>query len=164
MSKGLSGHFTGTNGYTIRAACRDHVTAWAREKMNGLSGKAKKTFNTACVVYDESTGKYYYGRNGGYNEKGYVRNPILFGDETHEGYLPPVSLNKYPVGNCAEVDAINRALNDGADISHLHMMTIHATQRLFGVNKPSCENCTFAFRGRVRENYSGWQKGDHSDE
>ena len=113
--------------------------------------------NTACVVYDESTGKYYYGRNGGYNEQGYVRNPELFGDSSHKGLLPNASLNKYPVGNCAEVDAVNRALNDGSSIANLHMTTIYSTKGQFGKYKKSCENCIHAFFGKVKINYSGWE-------
>lgn len=133
---------------------------WAKQKRNELTGKAKKNFNTACVVYNDETGKYYYGRNGGYRENGYIKNPILFGDSTHTGLLPKYSLNKYPVGNCAEVDAINRALNDGADISHLHITTIHAGKNQFGNYKESCENCQYAFKGGVKANYSGWKDED----
>lgn len=166
MSKGSSGLFSGTKGsnHGIRVACHSHVMMWAESKRKELTGKAKKSFNTACVAYDDATGRYYYGRNGGYREDGYVKNPILFGDSTHKGLLPETSFNKYPVGNCAEVDAVNRALNAGADLSHLHILTIHTTQRQFGEVKPSCENCTYTFRGRVRENYSGWQEGAHSHE
>ena len=129
-------------------------------KQNELTGKAKKNFNTACVVYDDDTGKFYYGRNGGYREEGYVQNPVLFGDSTHDGLLPKNSLNKYPAGNCAEVDAINRALNDGAYINHLHITTIHTTKSQFGKYKESCENCKAAFKGKVRANYSGWKDED----
>lgn len=143
----------------IRAYSKERVKAWAEKKRSELTGKTKKNFNTACVVYDSETGKYYYGRNGGYHEKDYVKNPILFGDSTHKGILPKNSLNKYPVGNCAEVDAVNRALNDGAKLKNLHMTTIHATKKQFGEYKPSCENCTYTFKDRIQENFSGWVDG-----
>ena len=174
MSKPSSGLFSGTKGSKntvsndststqklsaskIKTVSHEQVKSWAIQKRNELTGKAKKNFNTACVVYDEKTGKFYYGRNGGFRETGYQRNPILFGDSEHEGLLPKTSLNKYPVGNCAEVDAINNALNSGADISHLHITTIHTTKNQFGNYKESCENCTYAFKNKVKANYSGWK-------
>ncbi len=144
----------------IKAVSHANVKSWAERKQKELTGKAKKNFNTACVVYDDETGKFYYGRNGGYKEEGYKKNPILFGDSTHVGLLPSKSLNKYPVGNCAEVDAINRALNDGADIRHLHITTIHTTKSQFGTYKESCENCRYAFKSQVKANYSGWKDED----
>lgn len=169
MSKGNSGLFTNTKGglanislhsSLIQTQSHERVNSWASRMRSKLTGKARKSFNTACVAYDESTGKYYYGRNGGYNKKNYNRNPILFGDSTHKGLLPQTSLNKYPVGNCAEVDAINNALNHGADIKHLHISTIHTTNSHFGEYKESCENCTYAFKNKVKANYSGWKKGE----
>lgn len=172
MSKGISGLFDGTRDIRprnkephipIKEESHRRVKSWAEEKHNDLTGKAKKNFNTACVVYDEATGKFYYGRNGGYREEGYVKNPLLFGDSSQPGILPKSSLNKYPVGNCAEVDAINRALNDGADLRNLHMTTIHATKSQFGSYKVSCENCKYAFFGRIKENYSGWKDGNQDD-
>lgn len=170
MSKSSSGLFSGTKGAlnnskqekkardsrVIKAYSKAKVKQWAKKKQNELSGKAKKNFNTAAVVYDESTGKYYYGRNGGYKDKDFVPNPILFGDHTHKGILPKASLNNYPVGNCAEVDAVNQALNDEATLKNLHLTTIHVTKKHFGEYKASCENCTHTFKGRVKANYSGW--------
>lgn len=144
----------------IKALSHEKLKSWAEQKKKELSGKEKKSFNTACVVYDDETGKYYYGRNGGYREKGYKKNPILFGNSTHAGLLPTTSLNKYPVGNCAEVDAINQALNDGANISHLHITTIYTTKSKFGLYKKSCENCKYAFKSKVKANYSGWKDED----
>lgn len=66
------GRRTDTN-ISIREYSKYHVEDWARRKRSTLTGKMKKNFNTACVVYDESTGKCYYGRNGGYHEKSYVK-------------------------------------------------------------------------------------------
>lgn len=146
---------------SLQVHLHEQIIEWARDKTRKLTGRAKNSFNTACVVYDTTTGKYYYGRNGGYLAKDYVRNPKLFGDSKHRGILPKKSLNIYPVGNCAEVDAVNKALNDKARLSNLHMITIHTTKSKFGQYKPACENCTRAFKGRIRKNYSGWhQKED----
>ena len=167
MSKGNSGLFSGTQRNNvsnekrtplqIKAYSHERVKDWAEKKKSSLTGKTKKNFNTACVAYDESTGKYYYGRNGGYHEKNYIKNPILYGDSTHDGLLPKTSLNKYPIGNCAESDAINQALNGGANIKNLHITTIHTTKSKFGNYKESCENCCYAFKGKVKANYSGWK-------
>lgn len=162
MSKSYSYLFSGTQGSithdrdVIRSVSRGKLKSWAQEKRDSLTGKARKNFNTACIVYDEATGKCYYGINGGYKEDGYIRNPILFGDSNHPGILPRTSLNKFPIGNCAEVDAVNRALNDGASLENLHLTTIHTTNSRFGEYKPACENCTHTFRDVVNENYSGW--------
>ncbi|MBQ6265290.1 MAG: hypothetical protein IJK60_07580 [Clostridia bacterium] len=171
MSKGNSGLFPSLSHNTSSSPnnnkpgptenkMHSNVKNWAEREKEKLHGKAKKGFNTACVVYDESTGKHYYGKNAGYKEPGYVKNPILFGDSTHPGLLPKESLNKYPIGNCAEVDAINKALNDGANINNLHMTVIHTTNHQFGSYKESCENCNYAFRGKVKINYSGWKEGN----
>ena len=166
MSKTSSGLFSGTDGTriknnppnktSIKDASHALVISWAKIKAKELHGKTKKNFNTAAVVYDEASGRYFYGRNGGYREENYKRNVLLFGDATHEGLLPKESLNMYPVGNCAEVDAVNRALNAGAKLENLHLTTIHTTKKQFGEYKPSCQNCTYTFKNRIKENYSGW--------
>lgn len=174
MSKTNSGHFTGTIGHKkyiistsktkkiINNSYNNHknVTAWADFISSGLSKKERRKFNTATVVYDEKTGKYYYGRNGGILLTKAKKNPILFGDSHHIGILPNKSLNKYPIGNCAEVDAINTALNNGAKLKDLHITTIHSTKNGFGHSKVACENCTVAFKGKVKNNYSGWYNNE----
>ena len=71
--------------------------------------------NTVIVVYDVSTVKSYYGKNGGI------------------------------------------ALNDGAKLSNLHIYTTGTTKKNFGVEISACENCTFAFKGKVKSNNSGWR-------
>lgn len=168
MGTGAGPDFGNTGGRRVRRRLtrdkikiysKQHVIDWAQRKKSELTGKAKKNFNTACVVYDVESGKYYYGRNGGYREKGYNKNPLLFGDATSPGILPKTSLNKYPVGNCAEVDAVNHALNGGASLGNLYMTTIHTTNKQFGKYKKACENCTYSFKDRIRENFSGWTNG-----
>ena len=42
-----------------------------------------------------------------------------------ESWLPESSLNQYRLGNCAEVDAVNQALNSGANASDLYLYTIN---------------------------------------
>ncbi len=169
MSKPSSGLFAGTKGTknsryhskSQRVNNKEHVVSWAKRQATILEKKSKtqrEKFNTATVVYDESTGKYYYGRNGGIKKDNSPKNPILFGDGKKEGLLPKTSLNKYAVGNCAEVDAINKALNAGAKLSNLHVTTIHTTKNSMGKSKRACENCTHSFKGKVKRNYTGWHK------
>lgn len=173
MSKASSGLFSGTTGDKSRNTAekrknnatqnRRHVVLWAQNKVKELetvSKRQREKFNTASVAYDESTGKYYYGRNNGIEKNGTSKNSILFGDSTHDGILPKHSLNDYKIGNCAEVDAINNALNAGAKLENLHLTTIHTTSGSMGQKKPACQNCTYSFRGRIRRNYTGWYKED----
>ena len=54
-----------------------------------------------------------------------------------ESWLPESSLNQYRLGNCAEVDAVNQALNSGANASDLYLYTINTKNN---VSKPVCEN------------------------
>ena len=169
MSKDSSGLFSGTRGANasvskrsnavIKAYSKQRVKDWAMKQFDTLPNNIKKKMNTATVVYDEKTGKYYYGRNGAPYEDGYVKNPKLFGKN---GILPKESLNGYRVGNCAEGDAINQALNAGANLRDLHMTTIHTTKNSFGKGKEACENCKQAFKGRIKQNYTGW-KGDKKE-
>ncbi len=169
MSKPASGHFSGTLGDKSRNRStpsqrvnnREHVISWAQKEATELSKVSKRQrekFNTATVVYDEVTGKYYYGRNKGIFLNNSPKNPVLFGDSTHEGLLPQKSLNGYAIGNCSEVDAINKALNDGAKLKNLHITTIHTTQSSMGKSKNACQNCTHSFKYKVKRNYTGWFK------
>lgn len=173
MSKTLSGLFVGTIGDRNRnvtenhryyaTQIRRHVVLWAQKKVEELetvSKRQREKFNTASVVFDESTGKYYYGRNKGIEKNGSIKNPILFGDNTHDGILPKHTLNDYVIGNCSEVDAINNALNAGAKLENLHLTTIHTTSGKMGQSKEACKNCTFSFKGRIKRNYTGWYKED----
>ena len=135
--------------------------SWAKDEavyLQAISNSKRKDFNTACVVYDCETGKYYYGRNKGIQINEAEKNPILFGDGNHKGLLPEKSLNDYKVGNCAEVDAVNNALNAGAQLKNLYMTTIHTYESDFGKLKHACENCTYAFKGKIKGNYAGWEK------
>lgn len=148
------------NGHQNRATQNHrHVVLWAREKVAELESVSKRQrdkFNTASVVYDESTDRYYYGRNKGIELSGTKKNPLLFGNEEHPGILPQESLNNYKIGNCSEVDAINNALNNGAKLENLHLSTIHTTVDNMGKTKRACKNCTFSFKGKLKRNYTGW--------
>lgn len=162
MSKSNSHQFTGTKGQKIHEGLkvsnqRAKVIEWAEDVARHLSPTQRSKFNTATVVFDESTGKLYFGRNKGIAINNSKKNPIIFGDDTHDGLLPPKSLNKYAPGNCSEVDGINNALNDGAKLGNLHIYTIHTTKRNMGNEKIACENCTYAFKHHIKRNNTGWK-------
>lgn len=168
MGSGSSGLYSGTHGSRGASSTASHarqmgsgVRRWAQREADRCAAESKrkrKAFNTACIAFDPETGKTYYGRNGGIALNGNPKNPILFGVDGKGGLLPSHSLNHLSIGNCAEVDAINSALNDGADIGRLHIYTINVDSRRFGTVKPACENCTAAFRGKIKRNYTGWHK------
>lgn len=168
MSKGYSGHFSGTKGARSHDGSpkqlHSQVSAWAAstaKRLEGISKRQRDKFNTATVVYDERTGKYYNGRNHGIEIEHEKKNAILFGDNTHPGLLPKESLNHLPVGNCAEIHAVNKALNDGASLDNLKMFTIHTTKANFGKAKPACRNCTYTLKDKIKQNYTGWIEGDN---
>ena len=170
MSKPSSGLFENTKGAVkseskgesrlpSKKKMTNDVKVWAKNKAENFSSKRQRDkFNTATVVYDVKTGKEYYGRNHGIIIDKAPKNKILFGDGKKKGILPEKSLNHYDVGNCAEVDAVNKALNDGAKLKNIVMKTIHTTEKSFGNNKEACENCTATFKGKIKENYSGWKE------
>ncbi|WP_160680621.1 hypothetical protein [Clostridium sp. C8-1-8] len=107
-------------------------------------------FNTGTVIYDSVTKKYYYGMNRGVQISGDTLNPTL------SKILPEESLNKYRLGNCAEVDAANQALNNGSNINDLYMYTIEVAT---GEAKPMCENCIYTFMWKVDKVFSKQYNG-----
>ena len=93
----------------------------------------------ACVsvAYDTSTGTPYYGYSG----KTWTPNPTL------QEMVPNVSYEEWPnVLNCAEMDAVNNALNNGACVDYLEIVTI---SRRTGEVRTMCSNCFFSFVGRA---------------
>lgn len=171
MGSGTSGLYTGTYGAKqsggnrrlearrsrcSKQAMRQSVLQWASAEKGKLSKTQQSKFNTACVVCDATTGKRYYGRNNGIKVDGDEKNPVLFGGDGTRGVLPTTSLNHLEVGRCAEVAAVNKALNEGANLKNLYMMTVHTRTDMFGEPKKACENCTYAFKDRIKENYAGW--------
>ncbi len=112
--------------------------------------------NTGSVVYDARTGEYFYGINKGIKLSSDGLNDTL------SNILPKESLNSYQSGNCAEVDAVNQALNNKANLNDLYIYTIDTTtdkmripSSTFGKPKLACENCTYTFLGKVKDILSG---------
>lgn len=160
MGSSVSGLYSETRGARAIActprAMHMQVSFWAeaeKERLGKISARKQDKFNTASVAYDIKSGKYYYGRNNGIEQDKEPQNPAIFG---LSGVLPSKTLNGYDLGNCAEVQAINKALNSGAKMENLYIFTIHTTPKSFGQPKPACKNCTFAFKGKVKKNHTGW--------
>ena len=121
----------------------DAVSEWIKmEEKLANSNRQLNKFNTATVAYDAATGNYYYGMNRGIQISGDSLNSSLM------SWLPKSFLNQYRLGNCAEVDAVNQALNAGADINNLYLYTINTKINL---PKSMCENCVYTFKNRVAE-------------
>jgi hypothetical protein len=119
----------------------DAVFEWANMQLKLVpSARRASKFNTASVAFDSNTEKYYYGMNQGLKLSGDALNRRV------SALLPEKSLNSYPVGNCAEVDAINQAINDNAHIRSLYVYTIDI---ISNETKPPCANCRYAFDGVV---------------
>lgn len=160
MSKSDSHQFTGTKGQKIEQGMnpenlKRQLVSWAEEVVtrmsDNVSNRKRERFNTACVVFDELTGTLYFGRNGGIDKFGDSIHPTL------RAILPKEPLNGLPTPwNCAETDAINQALHNGVDLGHMRIYTISTKPKSMGKAKKSCENCTYAYRGRIKENYTGW--------
>ena len=128
----------------VQQQMHDAVTEWTRmeESLADTNRKLNK-FNTATVVYDARTGNYYYGMNRGIQLSGDNLNSSL------STWLPDATLDsRYRVGNCAEVDAINQALNSGANVGDLYMYTINTKD---GAPKPMCNNCIYTFFDKVAD-------------
>lgn len=51
------------------------------QKKLAPSKTKRNDFNTASLVYDARTGKYYYGMNKGVRLSGDAQNPVLFGSK-----------------------------------------------------------------------------------
>ncbi len=172
MGSGTSGLYVGTYGANdltkgkktkenpSKEAMHQSINQWAISEKNKLSKTQQNKFNTACIACDCVTGNQYYGRNNGIKISGDEKNPILFGENDKGGILPTTSLNHLEVGRCAEVDAVNKALNSGAKLENLYMLTIHTRSDMFGELKKACENCTYAFKDKIKENYAGWSMED----
>jgi len=120
---------------------QEAVTEWAKmEQQLANSNRQLGRFNTASVAYDSATDSYFYGMNRGIQIAGEKVN------ETLASWLPQTSLNDYALGNCAEVDAVNQALNAGSNVENLYLYTLDIIKN---VPKPMCENCVYTFAGRV---------------
>ena len=96
-------------------------------------GKINSKVVTAAI--DTNTGDIYYGISGmNNNPTRNMTNPQM------QEILNSVneSMTNYPLENCGEFNAINNALNNGANIQNLRVYSI---DRVSGNYKAPCINC-----------------------
>lgn len=122
---------------------RSSVDEWiGLQRSLANSNNQLRQFNTATVVHNKSTGKFYYGAN-----KGIAKS----GSDIHETLarnLPETSTNSYKLGNCSECDAVNQALHDGGNWGDLQMHTVGIQWNSGNTfSKPLCSNCDITFKG-----------------
>lgn len=90
--------------------------------------KSKQPRATSAAV-DAETGKVYYGDSESIAED---IHPLI------RERMPDPSLEKWPVANCAEFNACNNALLNGAKLEDL---TVHTVKVKTGEPFPRCNNC-----------------------
>jgi hypothetical protein len=91
----------------------------------------------ASAAIDTATGNVYYGQSGSVPD---LIHPDL------ASRLPSPSLEPWPPGNCAEFNACNAALLNGANFENLIYSTIRIGRG--GLEPfPSCANCQVILRG-----------------
>lgn len=118
------------------------VTEWVGlQRSLAKSKRQLNRFNTASVVYDATSDSYFYGMNKGIALSGLDIHPTLLKN------LPEESLNNFKLGNCAECDAVNQALHNGASWDDLTLHTVGVGPDGATFLKPQCENCQYTFDG-----------------
>lgn len=125
------------SGYDNLDDLHRRATEWA-EFQHALD--TDNEMNTVSVAYNTVTGEYFYGVNGG------ISNPNCINPELNM-YLPATSTTNWTTYNCAEVNAVNNAMNNGSFMGDLQLYTINTHNNL---PKPMCSNCeqTFGY-GRI---------------
>ncbi len=87
-----------------------------------------------CAVVNKRTGKVYYGTSG-------TQPKNIHADLSVS--LPSPSIEPWAPNNCAEVDAVNKALKDGSNRRDLEMATVRTRS---GEAFPCCRNCQVTFK------------------
>jgi RHS repeat-associated protein len=124
---------------SVNEHLKSAVNQWARShKLLKTLPKSSK-FNTATIAYDKVSRKAFFGRNGGIKISNSDIHPVL------KEKLPNESLELWKVDNCAECDAINQALHNGAKWENLKMHTIGVKKDGGTFVKPKCKNCQKTF-------------------
>jgi hypothetical protein len=131
---------------TIKASslAKSYVVKHAKDIIANTSKSKLPRAITAIV--DTKTGRVYYGRSGGLVNT-MEKNPMLVSEIEKVKNQAKIKVGKetftdWDVSNCAECDALNQALNDGADIKNLEMHTVKIDKKTGAVTDfERCDNC-----------------------
>jgi hypothetical protein len=118
---------------TAASTSRDAAASRAAELKSTLP-KGELPRATSAAV-DAKTGTVYYGDSGSVSNN---INPAL------QSRMPPSSLEPWSIGNCAEFNAANNALNAGARLKDLVITTVKVKT---GDPFEMCRNCALIFKG-----------------
>lgn len=114
----------------------EEIAVKTAEEIIATTSKGKLP-RAVTVVVDTRTGEVYNGISGGLKDLTVDQlNPKL------QKLLPKESLEKWDVTNCSECDAVNKALNNGANVSDLEMHTVKIDAKTGKIeNFERCNNC-----------------------
>lgn len=109
------------------------ATTTAKELIQVLPKKNIPT--TVTIIVDEATGKVYPGISGAVKSVEELEPAV-------RSLLPKESLEKWPVFQCADCDALNAAVKDGARLKDLHMYTVKIHKKEGTIKAMErCSNC-----------------------
>ncbi|MEI4803438.1 hypothetical protein WAZ07_19635 [Bacillus sp. FJAT-51639] len=150
-----------SNADIISKSLNDSKTALAEHveyiKNGGIVKPTGGKFAPSKVsaIVDTKTGKIYYGYSGktGFNpsrtevlhedlQKLIERTKDLAKKDINNPYVEKGSFEKWDVDNCAEIQAVNQALNDGAKIEDMFVRTVNFKTGEFA---DFCKNCKVTF-------------------
>jgi RHS repeat-associated protein len=124
-------------GASIRTAKEE---AYARAENLINSTPKSKLPRAVTAIVNTKTGQSYYGTSSALGESNI--NPQL------KDMLPEESLEAWKVHNCAECDALNKALNAGSRVEDLEMHTVKIDRTTGKIEDfPRCENCKITTKG-----------------
>ena len=144
MSKGASGHFSGTKGkqnYNKGFIAKIKLNAETKVKsmISNRSGGRSKAM--AIGVYDIKTGKTTASFAGNIPTK---FHPVIIELANKIGGIGSLGVtSKNTVGVCAEFHAVNNFLNRGVDIANIRFT--NPIRPRTGKPMPFCDNCRKMF-------------------
>ncbi len=132
---------------------RDDVMSWAKAYREKLPSNSQLTdFNKACAAsYKKSDGtiETMFGRNGGVlnTQKSYPTMSAEKGLGLHPELQKRLPANtQWPnVANCAECDAVNQALHNGAKWEDIQIHTIDIRPNGTMTDRVRCSECQDIF-------------------
>ena len=119
--------------------CQQESLAFAHR----LRSAPGRTAAASSVVVDARTGKVYHGVS---------RSGRSVPDKIHptlRSRMPNPSLEAWEPANCAEFNALNRALLDGASLNDLFIYTVRPGGRFGPTPLARCANCRITTAGAI---------------